>query len=164
MPASTLNSVSWPLKVIFVVTFVVGIIGLFCRGIVPWAEPTSWILIGISIAMALLLLAPTLADFMRNGAINAALNKVAERLNSLVASTGGLAKKVEENSTKAGGTETNLGGRLKTIEDQLNNLVRPSDGRLVTIESKLDGRLAKIEERLGQLSNVVGKNPLASRR
>jgi hypothetical protein len=146
MPANTLQSVSWPLKLLFVTTFVIGMIGLLWLRIGGWTETISWVLIGISIATALMLLFPTFAEIVRKGAITAGLSDVANKLEI----NGPI-------GTKLDAAEARLGDRLKNIEKQLENVVRPTDGSLALVESKLDGRLAKIDERLGQLSNIIGE-------
>jgi hypothetical protein len=124
--------VSWPLKTIFVTTFLAGIIGLLWLRIGNWTDSISWILLGISIAAALMLLVPSFADFVRNGAITGGLDRITECLRSVATASG-----------------------LSAVATQLEP-TGPICKKLADIEKKIDGRLDNVEKRLDQFSTLLG--------
>ena len=129
------QSVSWPLKVIFVTTFLAGIIGLLWFRIGSWTETISWILLGISIVAALMLLFPTFADFVRRGAISAQLEATSTDLKAV-------AKQLEPTGV--------IGAKLETIE-------RKFDDHLNDVRKQLDRFSSLLEERTARLKAIKGQ-------
>jgi hypothetical protein len=128
------QSVSWPLKVIFGITFLVGIIGLLWFRIGSWTETISWILLGISIVAALMLL--FFADFMRKGAISVQLEATSTDLKAV-------AKQLEPTGV--------IGAKLEAIERKFDDHLNDVRKQLERLANLLDERTARLKTIKGQL-------------
>jgi hypothetical protein len=148
------QSVSWPLKVIFVTTFLTGVIGLLSLRIGNWTETISWILLGISIAMAIMLLFPTFADLARKGAISAGLNAICQRLDRIEIRLGALAtsaevKAVANQLESTGLICTTLVGIKKKVDADPNDIGK----QLERLANLLDERTTRLKAIKGQLGS-----------
>jgi hypothetical protein len=158
------QSVSWPLKVIFVATFLAGLIGLLWLRIGNWTESISWILLGISLGVALLLLLPPLAEIVRRGAIVAGLDRIEKGMDSLAkgADLEAVAKQLEATGAigaALGRVETGMGSLatgadLAAVAKQLET-TGPIRTQLEAVEQKLDDRLKGVEKKLERFSTLL---------
>jgi hypothetical protein len=74
----------WPLELVFVTTFVVGILGLIWFRI--WSaesDGVDWVLLGIAVAAAVVLQLPRFTDLLRRGAIATQLEQAITRIDAI---------------------------------------------------------------------------------
>jgi hypothetical protein len=168
------QSLSWPLKVIFATTFLTGILGLLWLEIGSWTASVSWILLGISIVAALMLLFPALADFWRNGPFSAGLGRIEAGLRSVATgtdlnavakqldATGPICTKLDAIERKSAGLDRiEAGLRSVATGTDLNAVAKQLDAtgpictKLDAIERKFDGHLNDVEKQLERFSSLL---------